>query len=141
MGIFAKSEQSEQIVSSTETSVITKNSKFNGDIELECNIHIDGEFSGKIKSKSSVVIGKTGNLNCDIFANKVIVSGNMKGNIEAESVEILQGGRVFGKVISNNLVIQKDGIFDGESKRKSQKEEPKPSNNKELKKEDKPKKD
>jgi len=98
--------------------VIANGTKIEGKIEIECNLHIDGEFEGTIKSKKNVTIGKSGVVTGDIIADKLIVSGNFTGNADADVVDVLPNGKVFGKVLANEFVIERGGFFEGESKTK-----------------------
>lgn len=66
-----------------------------------------------------MTIGKSGIITGEIVANKVITSGNFTGVVEADMVEILPDGKIFGKVISSEFVIENKGIFEGESKIKN----------------------
>lgn len=91
-------------------------------------MHIDGEFEGNINSKNTVLIGKSGVVNGEIKAERVIVGGNFKGSVDSECIEILPNGKIDGIIICNELYIEKKGIFVGESKIKST------SESKELKK-------
>ncbi len=81
-------------------------------------MHIDGELEGSVHSKSTVVIGQTGSVVGEIFANKLVVSGKFNGMVEAEVVEIMPLGRLDGKVSSQELVIERKGILIGESRPK-----------------------
>ncbi len=62
------------------------------------------------------MIGKTGVVAGDIFAQKVIISGKVIGNVEAKSIEILANGRLEGTITSDELVIERKGMFLGQSK-------------------------
>lgn len=117
MAIFNKSDVKSSI-NSTGTTVIAYSTKVEGKIEIECNLHIDGEFEGSIKSQKNVTIGKTGIVTGDIIADKLIVSGNFKGNADADVVDVLPNGKVFGKIFANEFVIERGGFFEGESKTK-----------------------
>ena len=97
-------------------TIIAINTKFKGEIVTECHFHTDGEFEGTIKSKNTVMVGKTGVIIGDVSAQKVIISGSVKGNVDAKSIEILAGGRLEGAISSDELVIERKGVFLGESK-------------------------
>ena len=56
----------------------------------------------------------------EIFAKKVIVSGVFEGNIESDVIEILSGGKVVGKILYKELMIEQKGIFIGESLKKNE---------------------
>lgn len=64
------------------------------------------------------MIGKTGLVSGEIYAQKLIVSGKFNGVSECECIEIMPLGRIDGKIISAELVIERKGIFMGESKTK-----------------------
>lgn len=62
------------------------------------------------------MVGKTGVIVGDVFAQKLIISGKVVGAVEAKSVEIMAGGRLEGTLVSEELVIERKGIFLGQSK-------------------------
>jgi len=118
MGNFFNNNKGTGSISGTTT--IAAGTKITGEIDIVCNLHIDGEFEGSIKSKSFITIGKTGVVEGDISADKLIVSGKFMGGCECEAVEILPNGRVEGKVITKEFVIERAGIFVGQSILKGQ---------------------
>lgn len=65
------------------------------------------------------MVGKTGMITGDVYAQKVIVSGKITGNVEAKAIEILANGRLEGTITSDELVIEKKGMFLGQSKSNS----------------------
>ena len=97
-------------------TIIAANTRFKGEINTDCHFHTDGDFDGVIHSKNTVMVGKTGVITGDIFAQKVIISGKVTGNVEAKTIEILAGGRLEGAITSDELVIERKGMFLGQSK-------------------------
>ena len=67
---------------------------------------------------SAHAIGKSGRIDGTIVAERLVVSGLFKGEVESEIIEILSGGRIEGNVLAANLVIEDGGIFEGISKRR-----------------------
>lgn len=65
------------------------------------------------------MIGKSGVANGDIRAGNVSISGHFEGSVDAESVELLEGGKLFGKITARSFVIEPSAIFEGESRLKS----------------------
>ena len=84
-------------------------------------MHIDGEFEGTIHSKDTVMVGKNGIVRGDIESASLIVSGRFIGNITANVLEIKPQGRVEGTAATSEFVIERKGMFIGESKIKSPK--------------------
>ncbi len=84
-------------------------------MSLSCNLYIDGKFNGIINSSKEISIGKQGEVQADIKANKLIIQGFVDGKISAESVEIKADGKVKGTIESAELIIESQGIFEGTS--------------------------
>lgn len=87
-------------------------------MNLEGNLNTDGYLKGNITSSSGITIGKTGRIEGVLLAERLVVSGLFKGEVESNIVEILSGGRVEGNILAGTLVIEDGGIFEGISKRK-----------------------
>ncbi len=93
---------------------------------LDANLHIDGEAEGTITSSTLVSIGKSGKFKGEIKADKVMVSGLVNGKVNANTLEILSGGRVIGEVFVEHITIENMGIFNGICHQKEEElEEPK----------------
>ena len=60
-------------------------------------------------------------VNGEVYAKKFIVSGRFTGVCDCDTVEILPNGRIDGKIISKELMIERKGYFIGESKIKNDK--------------------
>lgn len=119
MAIFTTDNKQFDATNTNGATIIASGTKFKGELEIECHIHIDGDFDGVINSKNTVLIGKGGSVDGEISAHRVIVGGNFKGTIDSECIEILPNGRVDGTIICNELYIEKKGVFVGESKIKN----------------------
>ncbi len=117
MAIFNKSDVKSSS-NSTGTTIIANGTKIDGKIEIECNLHIDGQFEGTIKSRKIVTIGKSGVVTGEVIADKLIVSGCFTGNVDAGVVDVLPDGKLFGKILADEFVIERGGFFEGESKTK-----------------------
>ncbi|MCE3038451.1 bactofilin family protein [Helicobacter anatolicus] len=117
MAIFTSTDQqSNAPIKGGAATIIAQGTKIKGDMHIDCHLHIDGDFEGNIYSKNTVMIGKTGNVLGNIFAQKLIVNGKFNGVTESSVVEILPTGRIEGRVITPEFVIERKGVFVGESK-------------------------
>lgn len=106
--------KSKKLISKCETSIIAREARFVGDLNLHCKLHIDGEFLGNITSSSAIVVAKTGLFEGEILdAYKVIVTGTLKGKVTTQELEILKGGKFIGEMKTSNLTIEPGAIFEG----------------------------
>lgn len=116
MAIFDKSDKQADYASNVTT--IAAGTSVVGKIEVECNLHIDGEFEGEVNSKSIVKIGQSGLLKSTLKAEKLIVTGRFIGTADCDTIELVSGGEAEGKLISSGLTIDSSSSFQGESIRR-----------------------
>ncbi|TLD81834.1 polymer-forming cytoskeletal family protein [Helicobacter sp. MIT 05-5293] len=123
MAIFVSDNKQFDGVNSSggAATIIAQGTRIKGEINTDCRLHIDGEFEGNINSKDTVMIGKSGIVRGEIQTNSLIVSGRFVGNISSSILEIKPQGRVEGTVATNEFVIERKGLFVGESKIKDSK--------------------
>jgi len=100
----------------SSASIITPGTAIKGEIRCEGNILLNGEFEGVIVSQSEVVVGKSGRVSGEIQAAKLLVSGEFRGNFTGEVIDIMPYGKVYGDVKVNNIVIEPNAVFEGETK-------------------------
>ncbi|MDR0761737.1 MAG: polymer-forming cytoskeletal protein [Campylobacteraceae bacterium] len=117
MGLFARGD--EHIISKqTESTIVANGAKLEGVFELSTYLYVDGIVFGKVYSTSTIVIGKRGFIKGEVEAPKMIVNGKFEGKAMCDSMEILEGGALFGIVYSNELMIEPRAHFEGESHKK-----------------------
>lgn len=117
MGIFSKTNK--QPESQTGTTVINSGTTFKGMIDTKGSIFIDGRFEGIIIATQDVTIGKNGEVLGEIRSKVLTVNGLIDGLFDVEQVNILGFGKVIGKMQYDELIIEQNGIFEGEGKKKN----------------------
>ena len=116
MALFNKSDSTPKShTPDSSTTIITVGSSIKGELDLTCNLYVDGQFEGTINSKNEVNIGKHGHIKGDIHAQRLVVQGLVEGSVNAEKVEIKPEGRVSGTIEATELIIEPKGIFEGNS--------------------------
>ncbi len=95
-------------------SLIGAGTVFQGDLDVNGLLRIDGDFSGSISSTGRVLVGKNGRVRCNIHATNVVVGGGVKGDIVAsERVQILSTGMVLGNIHAPRIVLEEGVLFSG----------------------------
>lgn len=59
------------------------------------------------------MISNSGHVKGEIFADKIIVNGQVEGSCYANAIQILEKGKVNGSSYSDNLSIEQGGLFLG----------------------------
>ena len=87
---------------------------FNGTLNFDGTVRIDGKFEGKVITEDTLIIGETGHLMAEISAGTVICMGRVEGTIVAsKKVEIHSTSKILGNIKSPAIDIELGGILDG----------------------------
>lgn len=96
------------------TTIIGMGAECNGDFSAEGAIRIDGTINGNVVVTDTVIVGAAGCINGDINAQKVIIGGEVYGNLNVpEKVELTSTARVIGDITTGGLVIDEKAVFQG----------------------------
>ncbi len=98
-------------------TLIGANTVFEGSIQSERSVCVEGSIRGRIEAKGEVVVGRQGKVEADIYADSVVVGGQIIGNINARSrLEITATGRVTGDIEATKITVAEGGMVDGSFK-------------------------
>lgn len=111
MGIFNK--ESGAASQQTTTTVIAAGCDIQGELKLSCDMQVDGIIDGTMKLEKSLVVSRTGRIKGEVWADKIIVNGQVEGICHANAIEILDKGIVSGSIYCDNLSIDRGGKFFG----------------------------
>jgi len=88
-------------------------------IDTKGSLFIDGRFEGIIVASQDVTIGKNGEVLGEIKSKILTVNGTIDGLFDVEQVNILSSGHVIGRMQYDELVIEPNGVFEGEGKKRN----------------------
>lgn len=96
------------------STTFEKGTHFQGTLEFEKPLQINGEFEGEIRSSGVLVVGEGARVRASIRCATVIVGGTVIGNIEAvRRIEMLESGKIVGNIRTAKLQVAEGVIFDG----------------------------
>lgn len=91
-----------------------KDTEFEGKLSFKGAVRIDGHLKGEIFTEGTLIVGESAVIQSDIHVSHIIISGEITGNIMADSrIEIHAPGKVFGNIQSPVIVIEEGVIFEG----------------------------
>ncbi|MCB1308707.1 MAG: polymer-forming cytoskeletal protein [Leptospiraceae bacterium] len=96
------------------STVLGRETSFEGVLEFSRPLQINGEFQGEIITDGVLLVGETARIKANIKAGTVVVGGHITGNIEAlNRLEMLGTGKVVGNIKTAKLQIADGVVFDG----------------------------
>src|SRR5262245_11139230 len=89
----------------------------NGKLCFEGPTRIEGKPRGQVRAGDLLVIGEQAVVEATVIAQKLVVLGEVRGQVEGASrVQICRGGRLFGDLETRSLVIEEGGHFEGQAR-------------------------
>jgi cytoskeletal protein CcmA (bactofilin family) len=95
------------------TTLIGEGCKVEGNFFVPTTTRIDGIIKGDLTGEIGIIIGNKGLVEGNVCAKEVVVYGNVKGNIEADKLELKRGSNINGDLTVNNLHTEVGAIMNG----------------------------
>ena len=88
-----------------------------GKLSFATPTRIEGKLKGELRASDLLIIGAQAVVQANVHAEKLIVLGEVRGQVEGASrIEICAGGRLYGDIETKCLVVQEGATFEGRSK-------------------------
>jgi cytoskeletal protein CcmA (bactofilin family) len=95
-------------------ALLGRGSTFEGKLVFEGTVHIDGTFTGEIRSKDTLVIGVGAKVSGQVDVGTLVVNGELSGELRARKIfEMHAPAKVRGNVYTPVLVVDRGVIFEG----------------------------
>ncbi len=99
---------------------------YEGNLNFQGSVRIDGMFTGEIKSEGTLIVGKDARVDGDVQVGQLILSGNIDGRIFAEQKVVLhKTANLVGSLSTPVLVIEEGAKVEGQVTMQSASSEPK----------------
>ena len=86
---------------------------FEGKLEFEGDVRIDGRFLGEIVSNDRLIIGEGAVVYGNVQVGTLVLNGNLEGQVHVRESAELQAGRLVGELYAGSLQVAKGVILDG----------------------------
>ena len=85
-----------------------------GQLQFQSGVRIDGRVEGEVRARGTVVVGESGAVDASIFADIVVVLGEVDGDITAQTLVALhKGARVRSDISTAGIVVEPGSNFRG----------------------------
>jgi cytoskeletal protein CcmA (bactofilin family) len=98
-------------------SIISPTLRVVGDLISDGDVQVDGIIEGDVSARS-VTISEGASIKGQITADKVLIRGEVHGQITADAVEFGSSARVIGDVVHNDLSVERGAYLEGQCRRK-----------------------
>jgi cytoskeletal protein CcmA (bactofilin family) len=92
-----------------------------GRLSFASPTRVEGKLKGEVRASELLVVGPQAVVHATVRAARLVVLGEVRGEVLAAArVEVCAGGRLFGDVETQSLVIQEGATFEGRSRMSGQ---------------------
>lgn len=117
MAVLKREEESAFRPAGGTATLLGAGSEFEGKLTFQGSVHIDGKFSGEIRTTDELNIGQAAKISAEVYVGSVVIHGEVQGNIHAKNVvELESTARVFGTIETPALIVKKGAILEGTTK-------------------------
>lgn len=110
--MFTKEEREEG--STDVMGFIGKGMVFDGKMNFEGIVRIDGHFKGEVSAKGTIHVGEGALVEAQLNVDRAIISGEVRGAVNAASrVELKAPGKMYGDIRTPTLIVGEGVIFEG----------------------------
>jgi cytoskeletal protein CcmA (bactofilin family) len=96
-------------------------SEVTGKLSFASPTRVEGKLKGEIRAADLLVVGPQAVVQATVRAAKLVVLGEVRGEVlGASRIEVCAGGKLFGDVETQSLVIQEGATFEGRSRMSGQ---------------------
>ena len=89
-------------------------SHLQGELRFDASFRVDGRLTGLVESGGDLIVGESGEVEGEIQAGQVFISGTVRGKIKAgKKIQIAPGGKLFAEIDTPALVIEDGATFEG----------------------------
>jgi cytoskeletal protein CcmA (bactofilin family) len=93
---------------------LVNGTKVEGNISSDSDIRVDGAIKGTLHCKAKVIIGPTGVVEGEIYAENAMIEGRFEGILQINEVlHITEQARVTGEICATKLVVQPGAVING----------------------------
>ncbi len=100
----------------SEVKILDVDASMQGTIAFRdpVNLRINGNFEGKLDTRGSLSIGENATVHADITGDRIIIAGEINGNINAsESVSLVAPAQIQGDITTPVLSISEGAVING----------------------------
>ncbi|WP_168119672.1 polymer-forming cytoskeletal protein [Paenibacillus sp. HB172176] len=117
--MFKSKSETKKINPDTTDTLIGVGTVFEGNLQSQASIRIEGKLLGDMLVEGDVTIGESGYAKSNITTRDLVLAGRLEGDVEAKGkLTICSTGVLNGNITAESFIIEAGGVFNGNSKMK-----------------------
>lgn len=94
--------------------LIDKGCEFEGRLNFEGVVQINGGFKGEINSDGRLIVGRDADIKAKIVVGDLVVEGRVEGDVDVKGkIEVRSSAVLIGNITTQRLVVDDGGVLHG----------------------------
>lgn len=124
--MFGKDDNKVRVSNAQISTFIGVDTTVEGKLITSSSVRIDGTIIGGVIAEGTVVLSQSGQIQGNVMAENIIVSGVVDGNMEIrDKVNIEPTGEVYGDITTRKILVDEESVFQGKCNMNRDKEQEK----------------
>jgi len=124
--MFGKDDNKVRVSNAQISTFIGVDTTIEGKLITSSSVRIDGTVIGGVIAEGTVVLSQSGQIQGNVMAENIIVSGVVDGNMEIrDKVNIEPTGEVYGDITTRKILVDEESVFQGKCNMNRDKEQEK----------------
>lgn len=124
--MFGKDDNKVRVSNAQISTFIGRDTTVEGKLITSSSVRIDGAIIGGVIAEGTVVLSESGQIQGNVIAENIIVSGVVDGNMEIrDKVNIEPTGEVYGDITTRKILVDEESVFQGKCNMNRDKEQEK----------------
>jgi excisionase family DNA binding protein len=98
--------------------VLDVDANFQGNLTFKdaVNLHINGNFEGRLETKGDLLIGEHASVRANIIGERITIAGAVTGDVTAlNEIRLMPTSRLVGNIKTPSFMIERGAVFQGSS--------------------------
>lgn len=101
--------------SQVHVTIIAEDTLFDGTLNSESDIRINGTLEGEMNVSGKVIVSDTGRISGTLSAEAAVIAGTVTGDIViAQKLSLTESAHVEGSIQTDRLVVEEGAVFEGD---------------------------
>jgi len=124
--MFGRDDNKVKVSNSQISTFIGADTSIEGKLITNSSVRIDGTVIGGVIAAGTVVLSESGQIQGDVIAENIVVSGVVDGNMAIkDKVNIEPTGEVYGDITTRKILVDEESVFQGKCNMNRDKEQEK----------------
>ena len=97
------------------SSIIGADMVVDGNIRAKEGVRVEGSVTGDVVTEGALIISASGRVKGNVKGSSIFIGGSLEGDLTSSGrTEVVSTGKVIGNIRTKSLVVDENGVFQGQ---------------------------